>query len=128
MDVVLHSGKGRKDSGMNHVDAEKAAENDVAVGFSIKEVPEDSKRQSQKLNEWWRNLKLCEKYDAPYIITTEAEEFSNLRKPRDLASVIDSLGYDGVKGVKQHPEKILKRRKKAQSDSEIRPGHEVVEE
>lgn len=128
MDIVLHPGKGRKDSGMNHIDAERGAENEVAVGFSIKEVPENPKRQSQKLNEWRRNLNLCEKYDTPYIITTEAEKFSELRKPRDIASVIDSLGYEGLKAVKHFPSKILEKRKEAQSDSEIRPGHEVLEE
>ncbi|MFB6100015.1 MAG: RNase P subunit p30 family protein [Candidatus Nanohalobium sp.] len=128
MDVVLHPGRGRKDSGMNHVDAEKAAENDVAVGFSLKEVPEDSKRQSQELSKWRRNLKLCEKYGTPYIITTEAREFSELRKPHDLASVIDSLSHEGIRALKSHAGSILERRKRAQSDSEIRPGHEVVEE
>lgn len=128
MDVVLHPEKGRKDSGMNHVDAEKAAENKVAVGFSLKSLPEDSKKQSQTLTKWRRNLKLCQKYNAPYIITTEAESFSELRNPRDLASVINSLGFEGTKGVKHYPNKILERREKAQSDSEIRPGHEVIEE
>ena len=128
MDVVLHPGKGRKDSGMNHVDAEKAKENNVAVGFSLKEVPESSKRQSQKLNEWRRNLKLCEKYGTPYIITTEAEEFSDLRKPRDLASIINSLGYDRLKAVKKFSGELLRSNLDAQKDSEIRPGHEVVEE
>jgi ribonuclease P/MRP protein subunit RPP1 len=128
MDVVLHPEKGRKDSGINHVDAEKAAENNVAVGFSLKSLPEDSKKQSQALTKWRRNFKLFKKYNAPYIITTEADGFSELRNPRDLASVVNSLGFEGVKAVKQYPSKILERRKKAQSDSEIRPGHEVIEE
>lgn len=128
MDVVLHPEKGRKDSGMNHIDAEKAAENNVAIGFSLKNVPEDSKEQSQELTNWRKNLKLCQKYDTPYIITTEAESFSDLRNPRDLASVINSLGLEGIKAVKHYPGKILERREKAQSDSEIRPGHEVIEE
>ena len=57
MDIILHPGRGRKDSGMNHIDTEKAAENNVAVGFSLKEIPEDQKKQSQKLAEWRRNLK-----------------------------------------------------------------------
>jgi ribonuclease P/MRP protein subunit RPP1 len=128
MDVVLHPGKGRKDSGMNHVDAEKAAENDIAIGFSLKEVPEDQKRQSHKLNEWRKNLKLCEKYNVHYIITTEAENFSELRAPRDIGSIIDSLGYNGRRAVSYSPERIIEKNMKAKDDSQVRPGHEVLDE
>lgn len=127
MDVVLHPGKDRKDSSMNHVDAKKAAENDVAIGFSLREIPENRKRQSQILAKWRRNLKVCKKYNAPYLITTEARKLSDLRAPRDLAAIISSLGYDGKNAVSEFPEKILKKNLKAQSDSQIRPGHEVVE-
>lgn len=127
MDVVLHPGKGRKDSGMNHVDARKASQNHVAVGFSLKQLPEDPKRQSQELTKWRRNLKLSERYGTPYLLTTEADMFSDLRKPRDLAAVINSLGYNGVKAVSKVPKKILEENRKAQSSSRIRPGHEVVE-
>jgi ribonuclease P/MRP protein subunit RPP1 len=128
MDVVLQPGKDRKDSGMNHVDAERASENQVAVGFSLKSLPESSKRQSQELNKWRRNLKLCQKYNTPFLITTEADAFEELRKPRDLASIISSLGYNGSEAVKKHPSKILERLKQASSDSQVRPGHEVLEE
>jgi ribonuclease P/MRP protein subunit RPP1 len=127
MDVVLHPGKDRKDSGMNHVDAKKAAENDVAIGFPLKEVPDNPKRQSQELTKWRRNLKLCEKYGTQYLITTEARKLSELRAPRDLAAVISSLGYDGKKAVSEFPGKILEKNIKAGSDSQFRPGHEVVE-
>ena len=127
MDIVLHPGKGRKDSGMNHVDAKKAAENNVAIGFSIREVPEERKKQSQILGKWRRNLKLCKKYDAAYLLTTDAEEIQELRASRDLASVISTLGCNGRNAVSEFPENILKKNLKAQSDSEIRPGHEAVE-
>ena len=128
MDIVLHPGNGRKDSGMNHVDAEKAAENNVAVGFSLKKIPEDPKRQSQELGKWRRNLKLCEKYDAPFLITTEADSKKDLRKPLDLASVISSLDHQGRKAVSQIPDEILERNLESQRDSEVRPGHEVTEQ
>ncbi|QGA80739.1 RNase P subunit p30 family protein [Candidatus Nanohalobium constans] len=127
MDVVLHPGKGRKDSGMNHVDAEKSAENDVAVCFSLREVPGDSKRQSQVLGDWRRNLKLCEKYNAPYILTTEAESSHQLRAPRDMAAVISSLGYDGRKAVSEVPGKILEKNLEARRKSSDYAGHEVVD-
>jgi ribonuclease P/MRP protein subunit RPP1 len=126
MDVVLHPEKDRKDSGMNHVDAKKAAENRVATGLSLKQVPEDPKKQTQVLQKWRRNLKLCSKYGAPTIITTQAGMKSELRAPRDLASIIDSLGFEGRDAASKHPEEILQKNLKAQEDSQIRPGHEVV--
>jgi ribonuclease P/MRP protein subunit RPP1 len=127
MDIVLHPEKGLKDSGMNHVDAEKAAENNVAIGFSLRRVPENPKKQSQYLSKWRRNLKLCEKYGAPFILTTEAEKLSDLRAPRDMAAIISSLGYEGRKAVSEFPGNILRKNLKAQKDSQIRPGHKVVE-
>ena len=127
MDIVLHPEKGRKDSGMNHVDTERAAENNVAVGFTLKQVPEDGKRQSQTLSKWRRNLKLCEKYDTPYIITTEAEKKFEIRKPRDLAAVIKSLGGRELKSVAKYPEEILEENRKARSSKTRKAGVELVE-
>lgn len=128
MDIVLSPEKGRKDSPMNHIDAEKAAENSVAVGLSLKQIPKNSKRQSQILSKWRKNLKLCKKYKTPYIITTEAEEKHELRKPRDMAAIPTSLGYNGIKAVKNFPRKILEKNLEVQKDSQVRPGHEVLEE
>jgi len=127
MDVVLHPEKGRKDSGMNHVDAERAAENNVAIGFSLQQVPETGKRQSQILTKWRKNLKLCEKYDTPYIITTEAEKKSEIRRPRDLAAVTKSLGSEGNNPVSKYPDEILKKNLKARKNSSNYSGVGVVE-
>jgi ribonuclease P/MRP protein subunit RPP1 len=127
MDVVLHPEKGRKDPGMNHIDAERASENNVAVGFTLKNIPEDGKRQSQTLSKWRRNLKLCEKYDTPYIITTEAEKRSDIRKPRDLAAVIKSLGGKELKSVKKFPGEMLEENRKAENSKTGKAGVELVE-
>lgn len=127
VDVLLHPERGRKDSGVNHVIAEEAAENRVAIGFDLSKLKRGGKRQSQVLAKWRRNLKLCDKYGAPFIATTGAREKYDLRAPRDLASVIDSLGYSGREAVSHHPSEILERAEKVDENGFIRPGAEVEE-
>jgi ribonuclease P/MRP protein subunit RPP1 len=109
MDVLLHPEKGRKDSGFNHVLAKEASKNQVALGLDFKMLDTSNKTRSHIFRHWQRNLMLCEKYDAPYIITSSAKEKYDLRAPRDLASVIDSLGYKGKKAVSEYPKNIVER-------------------
>jgi ribonuclease P/MRP protein subunit RPP1 len=109
MDILLHPEKGRKDSGFNHVLAKEASKNQVALGLDFKMLDTSNKTRSHIFRHWQRNLMLCEKYDAPYIITSSAEEKFDLRAPRDLGSVIDSLGYKGKKAVSEYPENIVER-------------------
>ena len=47
IDIVLHPEKGRKDSGMNHIDAQKGAENRVAIGFTLKQLSNDGKNKAK---------------------------------------------------------------------------------
>ncbi len=128
LDIILHPEKDRKDSGIDHVIAEKAAENRVAIGFDFQQLRKSGKTRSHILKHWSKNLMLCEKYDVPYIITSGARERFDLRAPRDLASIIDSLGYDGKKAVADYPQKILKRSEKVDEEGFVRPGTEVAEE
>lgn len=106
VDVLLHPEKDRKDSGIDRTAVKQAAENNVAIGFDLTQLKTSSKRKVQKLSQWRKNLMLCEKHNASYLITTGAEEKYDLRAPRDLKSVIDSLGYSGNKALEKH-EKIL---------------------
>lgn len=125
IDVLLHPEKGRKESGIDHVIAEKAAENRVAIGFDLQQLISDEKQQTHVLTAWSKNLELCEKYDTPYIITTGARRESDLRAPRDLASIIKSLGFKGNRAVSSHPRQILERVERVDEDGFIRPGAEV---
>ncbi|MFB6292371.1 MAG: RNase P subunit p30 family protein [Candidatus Nanohaloarchaea archaeon] len=124
IDILLHPERGRKDSGIDHVVAEKAAENRVAIGFDLQRLRTGQKKQSHVLKHWRRNLKLCDKYDTPYIVTSGARDRFDLKAPRDLAAVIGSLGYKGSKGVSKYPEQILTRAEEVQDDGFVRPGVE----
>lgn len=109
IDIILHPEKGRKDSGIDHVIAEKAAENSVAIGFDLRQLEKSAKSQTHLIRHWAKNLELCQKYNTPYLISSGAENRNQLRAPRDLKSVIDSLGFDGDKAVSDYPEKIVER-------------------
>lgn len=122
LDIILSPEKGGRDSGIDHVTAKEAAENNVAIGFSLRSLQKEGKRRSQNLSNWRKNLKLCKKFGAPSIITTEASSVYDLRSPRDLASIIDSIGFEGQEMVSQNPREILKRSEKVNSEGFIRPG------
>lgn len=107
VDILLHPEKGRKDSGINHVTAKKASENNVAIGLDFKQLNTTNKKRSHIFRHWRRNMKLCEKYGADYLITTRAKEIYDLRSPRDLENLINSLGYNGKKAVSKTPSKII---------------------
>lgn len=125
VDILLHPERGRKDSGFNHILAKEASKNSVALGFDFKMLDASNKTRSHIFRHWERNLMLCEKYDAPYIITTSPEVKYDLRAPRDLASIIDSLGYNGRTAVSDYPEKIIERSDRVQKEEFVRPGEEI---
>jgi len=126
IDILLHPEKNRENSGLNHILAEKAAENSVAIGFDFKYLY-NSNRRDLVLKDWRKNLKLLEKYDAPYIMTTKASKESELRAPRDLSALIDELGGKGLKAVKETPGGILALVEKRNSEGFVRPGVEEVD-
>lgn len=126
VDVLLHPEKARKDSGLDHVIAEKAAKNKVAIGFDFQQLAgKNGKKQTHVLSAWRKNLRICEKYDTPYVLTSGAKQKLDLRAPRELAAIIRSLGFKGNRAVSEHPEKILERSGKVNEDGFIRPGEEV---
>ena len=117
IDILLHPEKGRKDSGIDHVVAEEAAKNEVAIGFDIQQLMRKRKKQTHVLLAWRKNLKLCEKYNTPYIITSGARDKLDLRAPRELSAFMNSIGFSGNKAVSEHPKKILENRGKIGEES-----------
>lgn len=106
VDIIM-SPENSENSGIDHVIAEAAAENNVAIGFNLQELREGGRKRSHVLKHWRRNLRLCEKYDTMKVLTTGATETTELRAPRDAASIIDSLGFKGKEAVSEHPGKII---------------------
>jgi len=118
MDILLHPGKGRKDSGFDEPMARKASENNVVLGLDFSKIPERKKKKIHLLSNWRKNLDLCEKHDAPYLITTKAENKYDLRAPRDLEAFINSLGYNGSQALSQNQRIVEKNSKKLEQEGE----------
>lgn len=74
LDILLHPEKGRKDPGINHIMAEEAAQNNTAIGLDLTQLNQNGKKRTHILSHWRKILKLCEKYNTPYLITTAAEK------------------------------------------------------
>jgi ribonuclease P/MRP protein subunit RPP1 len=122
IDVLLHPEKNRKDSGMDKVVAENASTHNVAIGFDFRQLLKQPKNQVHVLSHWRKNLELCERYDTPYLITTAAEQKNQLRAPRDLKSIVDSLSFKGGAAVDIHRDILERSRKIQESDLEYGGG------
>jgi ribonuclease P/MRP protein subunit RPP1 len=109
LDILLHPEKGRKDSGIDHVIAEEAAKNNVAIGFDLRQLMKNEKKQTHVLTAWRKNLRLCDKYDTPFVLTSGAQNKFDLRAPRDLVSIIKSLDFNGDQSISKHPRNILEK-------------------
>ena len=118
IDILLHPEKNRKDSGLDRTAVKQAAENNVAIGFDLSQLLVSPKKKVQILSKWRKNLRLCEKHDTKYLITTTAKEKYDLRAPRDLKSIIDSLDYSGKKAIETHEKILSENLEKPESTSE----------
>ncbi|MBI2578238.1 MAG: hypothetical protein HYW26_00855 [Candidatus Aenigmarchaeota archaeon] len=100
IDVLCHPELGRNDSGIDHIVAKAAAENDVAVEINFREVLESYKRQRVHiLSSMRKNVKLCEKYEAKIITASGAISKWNMRPGRDLAALSHLLGLELGKAI-----------------------------
>lgn len=93
VDVLSKPYFNRRDCGINHVMARKAAENDVAIELSIKHLTRTSSYLQYKVLTHFREiLKLKRKYEFPLIMTSEAESIYDLHAPRDLVALAQCFG------------------------------------
>ncbi|WP_414837493.1 RNase P subunit p30 family protein [Candidatus Nanosalina sp. VS9-1] len=125
LDVLLSPGKGRSETGVDKVIAEKAAENGVAIGLSFRRMIKASKKKKKVsvMSDWRQIFRICEKFDTKYLITTGAEEKFDLRSPKDLKSLVRSLNGDAEKSLDTSDQMLQENMKKSGEDF-VRPGVE----
>jgi ribonuclease P/MRP protein subunit RPP1 len=130
VDILTHPEYNRKDSGFNHVMAELAAENNVAIEVNFREILNSSKNtRANIMHRIKNNVKLCKKYKAPVIISSGAVTHWQLKDPKILISMGCLLGLElkeAKKAISEIPENIIKMIKERQSEKWIRPGVKVV--
>lgn len=128
VDVILDPMIGEKERGIDKVIAEEAAEKNVSIGLSLEKLLGEGNEQKYRILSSWREiLETCEKYGVDYIFTTGASRVSQLRSPRDLASVLASLGFEGRRSVELQ-EDILEKNLEKRKDEHIRGGVKRGEE
>jgi ribonuclease P/MRP protein subunit RPP1 len=100
IDILCHPELGRKDSGIDHICAKAAAENNVAIEVNFREILESYKKNRiYMLTSMKKNIKLCQKYDVPVITCSGSVTKWGMRSGRELASVAYLLGMELGKAI-----------------------------
>ena len=95
IDILAHPELGRKDSGLDHICAKAARENNVAIEVNFREVMESyKKRRVFVLSAIKKNIKLCRNYEVNMITTSGAVNTWGMRSGRELASISHLLGLE----------------------------------
>jgi ribonuclease P/MRP protein subunit RPP1 len=130
VNILTHPEYNRKDSGFNHVMAELAAENNVAIEVNFREILNSSKNtRANIMHKIKNNVELCKKYNVPVVICSGAVTHWQLRDPKVLISMGCLLGLElneAKKAMSEVPENIIKMVKERQDEKWIRPGVKVV--
>ncbi|MFB6217278.1 MAG: RNase P subunit p30 family protein [Candidatus Aenigmatarchaeota archaeon] len=116
VDILLHPEHRRKDRGLDHKIANSASKNDVALGVVLHPLLQTyGKLRSHIFKHIMDNLELCDKYNAPVVITSGARKGLEMRDPRELASLAECLGTESgssIDMVSSVPRRIVNRNRK----------------
>lgn len=100
VDILSHPEFQRNDSGLDHVMAKLAAENNVCVEFNFRQLLYNfRKSRAHVLAHMRQNAKLCHKFNTPFVITSGAYSKWDLRGPRELAAMGQMIGFDLEKSM-----------------------------
>ncbi|MDY6788608.1 MAG: RNase P subunit p30 family protein [Candidatus Nanohaloarchaea archaeon] len=126
VDFIAHPGLDRKDCGIDHVIAKKAAENQVALEVNFRLLLENSGKyrmyQLKKIEEY---VMFNQKFGTPLITNSGARKTEQLRNPRDMSAVLQGLGLakgEVLETVDQVPGEILERFRERNKEGFVRPG------
>ena len=93
IDILAHPYKKRRDSGINHILAKKAAENEVAIELSIDPIIKTKFSLRAKMISHFRQIiKLHRKFEFPIIISSNAYSKYDLRTPNDIIALAQCIG------------------------------------
>lgn len=125
VDVLAHPMRG--DGDFNHVLARAARENGVRVEFDFSSVLRaDGGERVRALKSLRKLRELIEQYDAPYVVSATPESHLQLRAPRELIAVGETIGFDAEtirEGLAEWG-RLIERNERIQSEKFIEPGVE----
>ncbi len=131
VDILSHPEFGRIDSGLDQPCLNLATQNNVAIEINFREILHSFRRpRSYILNHITKNIKLCNHFRTPMIICSGAQSIWEMRNPRDLISIANSLGMEIGKAflsMSSVPLDIIRGSQKTLEGKKITEGVEIVE-
>ena len=119
-----------KSSGLNQVLAKAAAENNVAIGLTLRSLLHSrGPRRVRLLSDLRANLDLARKYDVSLVLSSDAMSCFDLRSPMDALALAEVCGLEedeALEAMTTVPERIISRNRLGHGY--IREGVEVLEE
>jgi ribonuclease P/MRP protein subunit RPP1 len=119
-----------KSSGLNQVLAKAAADNDVAIGLTIRPLLHSrGPRRVRLLSDLRANLDLARKYDVSLVLSSDAMSCFDLRSPMEILAMAEICGLEedeALDAITIVPERIISRNRPG--PGYIREGIEVLEE
>ncbi|MBN2488240.1 MAG: ribonuclease P protein component 3 [Methanosarcinaceae archaeon] len=129
VDVLAHPQMGRQ-SGLNHILAKSASENNVAIEFNLDAIIKGrGGRRVQTLSNFRTNLNIARKYDVPMLLTSNASSYFDMRAPREMIAIAGMFGMsknEAVSALSLTAKGIIQ--KKRSKPGFIREGVEVIGE
>ncbi|MGB9938124.1 MAG: ribonuclease P protein component 3 [Methanobacterium sp.] len=115
IDILAHPYKNRRDSGINHVLAKKAFENEVAIEISINPLIRTRLSLRAKLISQFRHIiKLKRKFGFQTLISSNANSIYDLRTPEDIIAISNCFGMteeEAAVSLSKIPKNIIERNK-----------------
>ena len=123
VDVLAHPTRG--DGDVNHVLAKAAADNGVRLEFSLHDVLHETGGTRVRHIQSLRKLReLVEHYDVPYVVSGDPHSHLQLRAPRDLIALGETIGFspDQIETGLREWAALIERNRRRQSDAFVEPG------
>ncbi|HWR24597.1 MAG TPA: ribonuclease P protein component 3 [Methanosarcina sp.] len=129
VDILNHPAF-EKSCGLNQVLAKLAAENEVAIGITLRPfLHSRGSRRIRLLSDLRATLDLVRKYEVSLVLSSDAMSCFDLRSPMETLALAEVCGFEeeeALEAISIVPEKILSKNKPA--PGYIREGVEVLEE
>lgn len=113
------------DGGFNHVLAKAARDNGVRVEFDLGDVLRQQGGQRVRTLQKLRKLReIVDHYDAPFVVSANPTSQLQLRAPRELRAVGETIGFDAetIEAGLREWGAIAERNRQRQSDAFVAPG------
>lgn len=113
VDILSKPYSNRRDCGINHVMAKKAALSGVAIELNIRHLTKTSSYLHYKVLAHFREiLKLKRKFNFPIIITSDAQSIYDLHTPQDIMALSRCFGMnqeEAENSLSETPLKIIEK-------------------